>query len=61
MIMEYELNRKYIVDDEGEAIGETNFVVSASWLMTNLEIIALMYVLTPSRILKISLIGMSQR
>ena len=37
MIMEYELNREYIVDDEGEAIGETNFVVSASWLMDNLK------------------------
>ena len=39
MIMEYELNREYIVDDGGEAIGETNFVVSASWLMANLETI----------------------
>lgn len=30
---EYELNRKYIYDDEVEAIGETNFVVPAEWLM----------------------------
>lgn len=30
---EYELNRKYIYDDETEVIGETNFVVPAGWLM----------------------------
>ena len=30
---EYELNRKYIYDDEVEVIGETNFVVPAGWLM----------------------------
>lgn len=29
---EYELNREWIYDDEGEPIGETNFVVPAAWL-----------------------------
>jgi hypothetical protein len=30
---EYELNREWIYDDEEEPIGETNFVVSAGWLI----------------------------
>ena len=30
MQKEYELNRKWIVDDVGETIGETNFVIN-SW------------------------------
>ena len=29
---EYELNREWICDDDGEAVGETNFVVPADWL-----------------------------
>ena len=29
---EYELNREWIYDDDGEIVGETNFVVSAVWL-----------------------------
>lgn len=31
--IEYELNREYIYDEEGEVIGETNFVVPAGWLI----------------------------
>jgi hypothetical protein len=31
---EYELNRAWILDDEGEIIGETNYVVPASWINT---------------------------
>lgn len=30
--VEYELNRAFIYDEDGEPIGETNFVVSGSWL-----------------------------
>ena len=30
--VEYELNREWILDEEGEAIGETNFVVGGQWL-----------------------------
>jgi len=30
--VEFELNRKWILDSEGEPIGETNFVVPAKWL-----------------------------
>lgn len=33
MNVEYELNRKWIYDKEEETIGETNFVVSAKWLL----------------------------
>lgn len=29
---EYELNREWIYDEDGEAIGEVNFVVPADWL-----------------------------
>ena len=29
---EYELNREWIYDDDGETIGETNFVVPTEWL-----------------------------
>ena len=29
---EYELNREWIYDDDGETIGETNFVVPTAWL-----------------------------
>ena len=30
---EYELNRGWIIDEDGEIIGETNFVVPADWLV----------------------------
>ena len=30
---EHELNRAWIYDDEGETIGETNFVVPTFWLL----------------------------
>lgn len=30
--VEYELNRAWILDDEEESIGETNFVVGGTWL-----------------------------
>lgn len=30
--VEYELNRAWILDDEEEPIGETNFVVPGKWL-----------------------------
>ena len=30
--VEYELNREWILDEEEEAIGETNFVVGGQWL-----------------------------
>lgn len=30
---EYELNRAWINDEDGESIGETNFVVPALWLL----------------------------
>ena len=30
--VEYELNRTWILDEEGESIGETNFVVPGKWL-----------------------------
>lgn len=30
--VEYELNRAWILDDEEEPIGETNFVVGGNWL-----------------------------
>lgn len=31
--VEYELNRAYIYNEDGEAIGETNFVVPADWFV----------------------------
>lgn len=30
--VEYELNREWILDDDEEPIGETNFVVPGKWL-----------------------------
>ena len=30
--VEYELNYKWIIDEDGEIIGEANFVVPAEWL-----------------------------
>ena len=30
---EHELNRAWIEDEDGDAIGETNFVVSTEWLV----------------------------
>lgn len=30
---EYELNREWIYDEDGEIIGETNFVVPTKWLV----------------------------
>lgn len=32
---EYELNRKWIVDNTGEIIGETNFIVSEDFLLSH--------------------------
>ena len=32
VIFEYELNRAWVNNDDGEPIGETNFVVPAKWL-----------------------------
>ena len=31
--VEYELNRGYIYNEDGEAIGETNFVVPTDWFV----------------------------
>lgn len=33
MNIEYELNRAWIYDDDEDTVGETNFVVSAEWLI----------------------------
>ena len=35
--VEYELNREWILDEEYEPIGETNFVVSGQWLKQLLD------------------------
>lgn len=37
MPIEFELNFGYIYDDDGEIVGEKNFVVSAEWLFTNIS------------------------
>ena len=37
MDIEYELNRRWIYDKEEETVGETNFVVSAEWLMETFD------------------------
>ena len=35
--MAIELNRAWILDEDGEAVGETNFVVTIKWLNTVFE------------------------
>lgn len=34
---EYELNRAWILDKDEEAVGETNFVVLADWLVSTFD------------------------
>lgn len=36
MPVEFELNFGYICNEDGEAVGEKNFVVSAKWLFENI-------------------------
>ena len=35
MQKQYELNRSWIMDDTGEVVGETNFVISEAFLLSH--------------------------
>lgn len=35
MQKQYELNRNWIIDDTGEVVGETNFVISEAFLLSH--------------------------
>lgn len=37
VVFEHELNRGWVCDEDGEVIGETNFVVPTSWLIGTFE------------------------